>query len=91
MLLARLMHVMCTMCTVPTVSFERQSVHKLRAGLMTAHCRLHRQFGVVREPDAQLGLVAVQLGQLEDAKQLFVAANRPDLLNKLHQVSTSLL
>ena len=38
-------------------------------------------------PDARLGLVAVQLGQLEEAKKLFVAANRPDLLNKLHQVA----
>lgn len=46
-----------------------------------------RQFGDVTEPDARLGLVAVQLGQLEDAKRLFDSANRPDLLNKLHQVA----
>ena len=38
------------------------------------------------EPDARLGLVAVQLGQLEEAKKLLVAAKRPDLLNNLHQV-----
>ena len=47
-----------------------------------------RQFTWVQEPDARLGLVAVQLGQAEEAKQLFTAAARFDLLNKLHQVGS---
>ena len=37
------------------------------------------------ELDAQLGLVAVQLGEAEEAKKLFSSAGRPDLLNKLLQ------
>ncbi|KAL0037487.1 hypothetical protein WJX79_010742 [Trebouxia sp. C0005] len=44
-----------------------------------------REFGRVAEPDARLGLVAMQLGQLEEAKKLFTCAARPDLLNKLLQ------
>ena len=43
------------------------------------------------EPDARLGLVAVQLGQNEEAKKLFAAAGRYDLLNKLLQASASVL
>lgn len=46
-----------------------------------------RQFAAVPEPDAQLGLVAVQLGEAEEAKKLFSSAGRPDLLNKLLQAS----
>ena len=38
------------------------------------------------EPDARLGLVAMQLGQVEEAKKLFICAGRYDLLNKLLQV-----
>ena len=38
------------------------------------------------EPDARLGLIAVQLGEVEEAKKLFASAGRPDLLNKLLQV-----
>ena len=44
-----------------------------------------RQFAAVPEPDARLGLVAVQLGEPEEAKKLFTSAGRPDLLNKLLQ------
>ena len=46
-----------------------------------------RQFDEVKEPDARLGLVALQLGQPEEAKHLFTAAGRPDLLNKMLQAS----
>lgn len=45
-----------------------------------------RELDLVAEPDARLGLVAVQLGQVEEAKKLFASATRPDLLNKLLQV-----
>ena len=45
-----------------------------------------REFGRVAEPEARLGLVAMQLGQVEEAKKLFTCAARPDLLNKLLQV-----
>ena len=45
-----------------------------------------REFDRVAEPDARLGLVAMQLGQLEEAKKLFTCAGRHDLLNKLLQV-----
>ena len=45
-----------------------------------------REFGRVAEPDARLGLVAMQLGQVEEAKKLFACAGRHDLLNKLLQV-----
>ncbi len=45
-----------------------------------------REFDRVAEPDARLGLVAMQLGQVEEAKKLFTCAARPDLLNKLFQV-----
>ena len=44
-----------------------------------------RQFAAVPEPDARLGLVAVQLEEPEEAKKLFSSAGRPDLLNKLLQ------
>jgi hypothetical protein len=45
-----------------------------------------REFARVAEPDARLGLVAMQLGQVEEAKKLFTCASRHDLLNKLLQV-----
>ena len=44
-----------------------------------------REFATVLEPDARLGLVAVQLGEPEEAKKLFISAGRSDLLNKLLQ------
>lgn len=37
------------------------------------------------EPDAHLALVALQLGEPEEAKKLFTSAGRPDLLNRLLQ------
>jgi hypothetical protein len=62
--------------SVPVCSF--QSIK-----CFTCECR---EFGRVAEPDARLGLVAMQLGQVEEAKKLFTCAGRPDLLNKLLQV-----
>ena len=59
------------------------SVYRTQEKVLGFGCR---QFNLVAEPDARLGLVAVQLGQVEEAKKLFTSAARPDLLNKLLQV-----
>lgn len=40
------------------------------------------------EPDAHLALVALQLGEPEEAKKLLTSAGRPDLLNRLLQACT---
>ena len=43
--------------------------------------------GTVAEPDVCAAMVAVQLGQLEDAERLYAACGRHDLLNTLYQAS----
>ena len=39
------------------------------------------------EIEARLAMIAVHLNLLTEAKELLVAAKRPDLLNRLHQAS----
>ena len=45
--------------------------------------------GTVAEPDVCAAMVAVQLGQLEDAERLYAACGRHDLLNTLYQASVA--
>ncbi|KAK3281449.1 hypothetical protein CYMTET_10767 [Cymbomonas tetramitiformis] len=47
--------------------------------------RAIREASEYKEIDARVGTVAVQLGLIQDAAKLFVACDRYDLLNNLHQ------
>jgi hypothetical protein len=41
---------------------------------------------ISQEEDARVAMVAIQLGKIDDAKQLYANCKRFDLLNQLHQV-----
>lgn len=49
--------------------------------------RAVREAKTIEELDARVGLVAVHLGMVEDAKKLFLSSERYDLLNLLYRAS----
>eukprot|EP00955_Chlamydomonas_euryale_P027527 290272-Chlamydomonas_euryale.AAC.2 len=49
--------------------------------------RAAREARSIAELDARVASVAVHLGMVEDAKKMYVAADRFDLLNKLYRAS----
>ncbi|KAL3159994.1 hypothetical protein ABBQ38_010382 [Trebouxia sp. C0009 RCD-2024] len=74
------------LCLSAIRSRRHQVVHFCLDNMEDALCaQAARQFADVAEPDAHLALVALQLGEPEEAKKLFTSAGRPDLLNRLLQ------
>ena len=76
---------MALMC----VKTKRLDVAEVCLGMMghARGARAVRESSKEPELEARIGMVAVQLGLLEDAERLYSSCNRWDLLNQLYQSS----